>query len=95
MASVGSWLDRYKADHNHPMNHATHIVGIPAIVISLPLFFFYPYWALGLFVGGWILQFVGHAFEGNRPSFMKDPRFLLIGPLFIVDKIARVLRLKR
>ena len=77
------------------MNHATHLIGIPAIVVSLPLFFINWRWALGLFVGGWILQFVGHAFEGNRPSFMRDPRFLLIGPLFVIDKVARILRLRR
>ena len=80
------WIDRYHADHNHPLNHATHVIGIPAIVASLVVFFFEWRWGLGLFVGGWILQFIGHGIEGNRPSFMKDPRFLLIGPLFILQQ---------
>jgi uncharacterized membrane protein YGL010W len=81
--AVQRWIDRYHADHKHPLNHATHIVGIPAIIVSLVVVFFDWKWGLGLFVGGWILQFIGHGIEGNRPSFMKDPRFLLIGPLFI------------
>ena len=39
------------------------------IVVSLPLFFFDWRWALALFIIGWILQFVGHAIEGNQPAF--------------------------
>ena len=35
--------------------------------------------ALGLFLIGWILQFVGHYFEGKPPEFMKDYRFLFVG----------------
>ena len=83
--AVQRWIGRYQADHKHPLNHATHIIGIPAIVASLVVVFFNWQWGLGLFVGGWILQFIGHGIEGNRPSFMKDPRFLLIGPLFILQ----------
>ncbi|OUU25891.1 MAG: hypothetical protein CBC13_01395 [Planctomycetia bacterium TMED53] len=83
---VQSWIDRYHADHKHPLNHATHVIGIPAIVASLVVVFFDWRWGVGLFVGGWILQFIGHGIEGNRPSFMKDPRFLLVGPLFILQQ---------
>ncbi len=32
----------------------------------------------------WILQFVGHAIEGKKPSFFKDLQFLLIGPAWIL-----------
>jgi uncharacterized membrane protein YGL010W len=39
---------------------------------------------IGLFVVGWIIQFVGHAFEGRKPAFFDDLRGLLVGPLFIV-----------
>jgi uncharacterized membrane protein YGL010W len=35
--------------------------------------------ALVLFALGWVLQFVGHAFEGKPPEFFKDWRFLLVG----------------
>jgi len=47
-------------------------------------------WVLagGLFVMGWILQFVGHAFEGKPPEFFKDWRFLLVGLRWWLAKMA-------
>jgi len=36
-----------------------------------------------LFVVGWIIQFVGHKFEGMKPAFFDDAKQLLIGPLFV------------
>ena len=39
----------------------------------------------GLFVIGWIAQFVGHAaYEHRRPAFVDDAIGLLIGPLFVL-----------
>ncbi len=40
--------------------------------------------ALGLLVLGWIIQFIGHAWEGRKPAFMDDLRQLLIGPVFVM-----------
>ncbi|HEX4240926.1 MAG TPA: Mpo1-like protein [Steroidobacteraceae bacterium] len=37
-----------------------------------------------LFLAAWIGQFVGHAIEGKRPSFLKDVEFLMIGPLWLL-----------
>ncbi len=37
-----------------------------------------------LFVLAWAGQFIGHAAEGRRPSFLRDLRFLLIGPLWLL-----------
>ena len=42
-------------------------------------------WA-GVFIVSWVLQFYGHKLEGQRPSFMKDLQFLLIGPLWVLRK---------
>ena len=39
---------------------------------------------IGLFVVGWIIQFIGHAFEGKKPAFVDDLFGLLVGPLFVV-----------
>ena len=46
----------------------------------------WPLWltSLVIFVVAWIGQFVGHAIEGERPSFFKDLQFLLIGPLWLL-----------
>ncbi len=87
-----SFMEDYKAKHQHPLNKLTHNIGIPMIVVSLPLFFFYWRWALALFIVGWILQFVGHLIEGNQPAFFRNPIYLIIGPLWFVRRAAGALR---
>lgn len=79
------WIDEYSESHQHPVNKLTHTFGIPMIAVSLllliPSFFVARLWifALSLFIVGWVLQFVGHYFEGKPPEFMKDWRFLFVG----------------
>lgn len=79
------WIAEYSEAHQHPINKLTHQFGIPMIAISLLLipsiFFVDGMWriAAGLFIVGWILQFIGHYFEGKPPEFMKDYRFLFVG----------------
>ncbi|SDN60838.1 Protein of unknown function [Paenibacillus sp. yr247] len=82
-----SFLEKYKEDHQHPINKLTHTVGIPMIVISVPCLFFSWKFAVLLFVVGWILQFIGHAFEGKKPSFFSNPIYLLVGPIWFVKKM--------
>ena len=48
---------------------------------------------LALFVVAWIGQFIGHYYEGKRPSFFKDIQFLMIGPLWLLSHIYRKLRI--
>jgi uncharacterized membrane protein YGL010W len=46
---------------------------------------------IAVFVVAWIAQFIGHALEGKRPSFVEDLQFLLIGPLWLLaDAYRRV-----
>jgi uncharacterized membrane protein YGL010W len=82
-------MERYQADHQNPINQACHSVGIPMIagsiplaatVIGLPL-------AVPMFTVGWTFQFVGHAFEGKKPSFVEDKRQLLVGLLWWAKKM--------
>ena len=40
-----------------------------------------------VFVGSWILQFIGNKIEGKKPSFLKDIQFLLIGPAWLLGFI--------
>lgn len=82
-------LEEYKRDHQHPVNKAIHMVGIPIILVSLPLIFFAPPVGIALFVFGWILQLIGHAFEGKPPSFFRDPKFLLMGATWYVTRLFR------
>lgn len=57
----------YIERHQHPANQLLHVVGVPltfvASVVMLALD--RPWYALGCFVGGYLLQFAGHAIEGN------------------------------
>ena len=41
-------------------------------------------WGLGMFLVGWLIQFVGHWYEGRKPAFVDDTIGLLIGPMFVV-----------
>ncbi len=141
MKTLADQLANYARYHRDRRNVATHLVGIPLIVLgvmvllsrptfelaglplspaivasglalayyfALDLFFALlmaalfalalylgawtatlptPAWAaigLGGFVIGWVIQFVGHAYEGRKPAFLDDISSLLIGPLFVV-----------
>ena len=83
--SSQQWIARYERSHQHPVNRLCHTYGIPTILVSLPIFlagFLYHrlwYLAAFLFLSGWMLQFVGHAFEGKPPEFFHDWRFLFVG----------------
>jgi uncharacterized membrane protein YGL010W len=41
-------------------------------------------WGVGMFVVGWVIQFVGHWYEGRKPAFVDDVTGLLVGPMFVV-----------
>jgi uncharacterized membrane protein YGL010W len=79
------WIAQYEISHQHPVNRACHMVGIPTIAASLlmtPLLLRRPRWwplLAILFAGGWMLQFIGHAAEGKRPEFFHDYRFMFVG----------------
>jgi uncharacterized membrane protein YGL010W len=47
------------------------------------------YASITIFVLAWIGQFWGHKIEGKKPSFAKDLQFLLIGPLWVIQKIGK------
>lgn len=44
-------------------------------------------WGIGLFVVGWVFQFVGHFYEGKKPAFVDDISGLIIGPLFVACEL--------
>jgi uncharacterized membrane protein YGL010W len=41
-------------------------------------------WGVGFSVVGWIIQFIGHYYEGRKPAFADDLVGLLVGPMFVV-----------
>lgn len=52
-------------------------------------------WGIGLFVVGWIFQFVGHYYEGRKPAFVDDVIGLIIGPLFVAAEVAFAMGLRK
>lgn len=43
--------------------------------------------SIGIFVVGWVFQFVGHFYEKKKPAFMDDVIGLAIGPLFVLAEM--------
>jgi len=50
---------------------------------------------LALFVGGWVLQFLGHHYEGKRPALLDNIFQAFIGPMFLVAETMVVLGHRR
>jgi uncharacterized membrane protein YGL010W len=67
------------------------LLGVTHELARLP----WPLWltSMVIFVSAWIGQFIGHAVEGQRPSFFKDLQFLAIGPLWLLAAGYRYLRI--
>jgi uncharacterized membrane protein YGL010W len=40
-------------------------------------------WGAGMFFVGWVIQFIGHYYEGRKPAFVDDIVGLLVGPMFV------------
>ncbi len=51
-------------------------------------------WGIVLFLLGWVIQFIGHRFEGRKPAFLDDIAGLIIGPLFVVAEALFLLGLR-
>ncbi len=61
------FLTNYAARHQHPANRLLHAVGLP-VTFVLPVILLIEgqaVWAGASFVAGYLLQFAGHAIEGN------------------------------
>jgi uncharacterized membrane protein YGL010W len=93
LPSDPDWLSDYNRNHQHPFNRACHTIGIPMIVVSVVLGLasigVHRLWplALGLFIGGWVLQGIGHVVEGKPPAFFRDWRFLFTGLSWWITKL--------
>lgn len=52
-------------------------------------------WSGAFFVGGWVFQLVGHAFEGRRPALLDNLFQIFVAPIFLVAEVFFALGLKR
>lgn len=64
---LSRFLTNYIARHQNGANKALHLIGVPLtfVVPVVLLVMQRPNLAAAAFAGGYILQFVGHAIEGN------------------------------
>lgn len=46
------------------------------------------------FIGGWILQLVGHLFEGKRPALVDNFWQIFVAPLFLIHELFQKLGLR-
>ncbi len=66
------WYER----HRDPRSFVLHIVGIPPTILGFLMIPIYVFllsatlflFALSLFVGGYLIQFLGHALDGTEPG---------------------------
>ncbi len=83
------------------------VVGLVLAVVLTPVFLLadwlaaaWPgsaaWWLFGAtFVGGWVLQLLGHAFEGRRPALVDNLFQILIAPMFLAAELLFALGLRR
>lgn len=88
MPSFAQYMAQYNHEHTNIWNKVLHGIGIPIILAGIVLLVL-RYWRIGaaLFVGGWILLFVGHRVEGNKPAFFQGVIYFLVGPIWIAKEI--------
>ena len=87
MPNIDQYMSRYDHEHKNAWNKILHGVGIPVIIVSVPLIFIRFPIGIGLFVLGWVLLFAGHRIEGNNPAFFQGPIYFLVGPVWVAKEI--------
>jgi uncharacterized membrane protein YGL010W len=80
----------YLTRGNFVLGAATSVVNAALIALAHPFagMLFGPWlsWGVGAFALGWIIQFIGHYYEGRKPAFVDDVVGLLVGPMFVVGE---------
>lgn len=99
MRNATELMVQYAAYHRDRRNIATRFAGIPLIVFAIGALILLGQqvaggsvasWlslGVGTFVIGWVLQFIGHYYEGRKPAFVDDVIGLLVGPMFVVGEL--------
>lgn len=65
---IQRFLKNYLPRHRNRVNQLLHLIGVPLTFVGTPwtiLAGFGPWWPCACFLGGYLLQFAGHAVEGN------------------------------
>jgi uncharacterized membrane protein YGL010W len=87
MPNLAHYMTQYDHEHESVWNKLLHAIGIPVIFAGIILLVFMKWmWGGGMFVGGWVLLFLGHRIEGNRPAFFQGAMYLLVGPIWVAKE---------
>lgn len=80
-------IQSYEGEHRHPVNRALHAIGIPVVVLSIPILLVD--WRLAAIVhlAGWGILWTGHAIEGNLPASWKNPAIVLVAPVWWMRRL--------
>lgn len=65
---IKAFLKNYLPRHRNRVNQLLHLFGVPLTFVATPIAILNtstPWWPCACFFGGYLLQFVGHAVEGN------------------------------
>ena len=88
MPGLAHYMAQYDHEHTSVWNKLLHGVGIPLIFAGIILLAFMKWrWGAGCFVGGWVLLFLGHRIEGNKPAFLTNPVHVFVAPVWLARKI--------
>lgn len=79
------------------------LIMLAVYVLAYPLAHIVAQWSMaawlsasiGIFIVGWIFQFVGHFYEKKKPAFMDDVIGLAIGPLFVLAEMVFMLGFRK
>ena len=87
MPSLAHYMAQYDHEHTSGWNKFLHGVGIPLIFAGILLLILMKWvWGAVFFLSGWVLLFLGHRIEGNRPAFFQGPVYLLVGPIWVAKE---------
>ena len=88
MPGLAHYMNQYDHEHSSGWNKLLHGIGIPSIFAGIILLLLLR-WKIGVacFVGGWMLLFLGHRIEGNKPAFFQGPVYLLVGPVWVAKEL--------
>ena len=88
MPGLAHYMHQYDHEHSSGWNKLLHGIGIPLIFTGIILAVLLR-WKTGAecFVGGWVLLFLGHRVEGNKPAFFQGPIYLLVGPVWVAKEL--------
>lgn len=83
VAAAAWWLSRGTPSLGLATSAATAVLLLAAHRVSDGSTGAWLAWGVGVFALGWVIQFVGHWYEGRKPAFVDDLVGLLVGPMFV------------